>query len=257
MKKNAKRLLANVTATRKTDGDILGQIDFFGHNTASMIPQLFGSIKVVADDVTDGTEDATMKFDLFGAGTGATILNLNSLELYPEADSTLTLGRVNARLGAVTTLVLRLPTVITSDTTTRILSNSDGIEYHVLDLDVHEFFVDSVRMFSIIEVSGGTFLLMANNEHTIFSTSTGFVHDVDEGESHQFKIDGILGLTIIDAVAGATTKPVVILPIYTDSTRPTPSEAGEGAMIYNSDDNGANYSDGTNWYEPSSGWVTT
>ena len=36
-------------------------------------------------------------------------------------------------------------------------------------------------------------------------------------------------------------------PVYTNATRPAASSVDEGGMIYNSDDNAPNFSDGTNW----------
>ena len=49
----------------------------------------------------------------------------------------------------------------------------------------------------------------------------------------------------------------VMMPIYTDATRPTAASVGAGATIYNSDDNGLNVSDGANWRAPNGGWAVT
>lgn len=51
----------------------------------------------------------------------------------------------------------------------------------------------------------------------------------------------------------------VMVPAYTDATRPTAASVGAGATIYNSDDNGLNVSDGANWRMPGAdgGWVVT
>jgi len=49
----------------------------------------------------------------------------------------------------------------------------------------------------------------------------------------------------------------VVLPSYTDATRPSASSVDPGTVIYNSDDHGLNVSDGTSWRAPSGGWVVT
>lgn len=49
----------------------------------------------------------------------------------------------------------------------------------------------------------------------------------------------------------------VVPPSYTDATRPGASSVDAGTVIYNSDDNGLNVSDGTNWRMPNGGWAAT
>jgi hypothetical protein len=44
-----------------------------------------------------------------------------------------------------------------------------------------------------------------------------------------------------------TATGVFKVPTYNDSTRPSASTVGAGAMIYNTDDSAPNFSDGTNW----------
>lgn len=40
---------------------------------------------------------------------------------------------------------------------------------------------------------------------------------------------------------------IIQLAVYTNSNRPDPSKIPHGSMIYNTDDNAPNFSDGTNW----------
>jgi len=40
------------------------------------------------------------------------------------------------------------------------------------------------------------------------------------------------------------------VPVHTDANRPLPTAVTPGTVIWNSDDGFSNYSDGTDWYDP-------
>ncbi len=168
----------------------------------------------------------------------------------PDGDGTRNIGLITDRFSVITSQVFRLPTT-TADSTTRLLSDTDGIEYRALSGDAHEFFIDTTR---VLSVTGSGTLLLADVAHTIVSNpGVNMTLDVDAGELIAFAVDGTVGLTVKD-VSG---DPLIFLKTYTDASRPTASAAGAGAVIFNSDDGGLNVSDGTNWRAPSGGWVNT
>ncbi len=201
----------------------------FGNNV-----NLNGSITTIGNATTDKV--------VFTAELASNII--------PDGDGTRLIGQITDRFSIITSQVFRLPTT-TGDSTTRLLSDTDGIEYRALSGDAHEFFIDTTRVLSI---AGSGTLLLADVAHTIVSNpGVSMVLDVDAGELIALAVDGTVGLTIKDI----TGDPLPIVKTYTDASRPSASTAGAGAFIFNSDDGGLNVSDGSNWRAPSGGWVNT
>ena len=165
-------------------------------------------------------------------------------------DTIETLGDAIHRWGAIYTIVCRLPTT-TSDSTTRILSNAGGIEYHALNADTHAWFINNTILFSISK-SGTIDTVLGFNRtgQSILADVNGIRIDVASGEGFDVIIGGTGTVFFVDANG-------IDIITFTDATRPTPAAAGAGHVIFNSDDGGLNVSDGTNWRAPSGGWVNT
>jgi len=97
------------------------------------------------------------------------------------------------------------------------------------------------------------------------STMEGVVCGAEEGGQEWLATTGgaeddntnrYLSINMCGNHAVEAHKPL-ILASFTDANRGTPAAAGVGAIIFNSNDNGLNISDGTNWRAPSGGWVNT
>lgn len=68
-----------------------------------------------------------------------------------------------------------------------------------------------------------------------------------------------VGSLTIDAVvleAGDTQGLRAALPVYSDTTRPAFGDVALGTQIWNTDDTGSNYSDGTQWLDSITGLAT-
>ena len=186
----------------------------------------------------------------------ATALNVhgnditNTGNILNSTDTVETIGDATHRFGAVYSTVYRLPTT-TSDSTTRILSDAGGIEYHALNGDTHAWFINNTILFSISK-SGTIDTVLGFNRagQTILADVNGIRIDVASGEGFDVIIGGTGTVFFVDANG-------IDVITFTDASRPTPSAAGAGHVIFNSSDGGLNISDGTNWRAPSGGWVNT
>jgi len=222
-------------------------VSFLGGNVISIFDSTDAESISISKTLTQGTVQVADKL-VFQIGADGQ-LEIDDGAVFPTTDNDVNLGKAANRYGALYTLTCRLPTTV-SDSTTEIKSDSSGIEYHVLNEDVHEFFSDGQRVLSIGEVGNETFMFYSDADHTVVSsTGVGVIYDVDSNEQHSWQINGI---TRFDITADGP-----VLPIFTNSNRPSPSAAGRGGMIYNRDDEGINVSDGSNWRAPSGGWVNT
>ncbi len=113
-------------------------------------------------------------------------------DLFPTADVTWNIGGAGRRFAAFYALAYRLPTS-SADSTTRILSNTGGIEYHVASGDVHDFLVFASSQF---EVNATGVRIGGTSTNTIDGDGNGFEYDVAAGDAHDFSIDGNLAFEI-------------------------------------------------------------
>ncbi len=191
---------------------------------------------------------------------GDTTLGINSADrltinaelasnLNPDGDGTRNIGLITDRFSVITAQVFRLPTT-TSDSTTRFRSDTDGVELQLLGGDVFEIFIDGSRIYSFAKTgTGDAFMFFNISGQKITTSSAGIIIEVPTGDTLTLAVNAI-------AIAIATVNGLVI-KTFTDASRPTPGAAGPGCVIFNSDDGGLNVSDGTNWRNPSGGWVNT
>ena len=73
---NAPDLLLKRNSSSPADGDEVGQIVFQGKNDNNQFPSL-AQIRVIYDDVTDTTEDATMAFRLMSNGSNSEVMRIS------------------------------------------------------------------------------------------------------------------------------------------------------------------------------------
>ncbi len=179
---------------------------------------------------------------------GNTITNTG--DILNNTDTIESVGNATHRFGAMYSTVYRLPTTV-SDSTTRLLSDAGGIEYHALSGDTHAWFINNTLMYSISR-SGTIDTILGFNRagQSILADTNGIRIDVPSGDGFDVIVGGTGTVFFVDANG-------IDVITFTDASRPTPSAAGAGHVIFNSSDGGLNVSDGTNWRAPSGGWVNT
>lgn len=204
-------------------------------------PNTSGNIRLICDD-SSANALVVMTIDATTAGSSNTITFEKDGSGFAILDE---IGVLNFAVAAGTK-----PTIIGSGNNLQ-LNVPTGNTFDVQINSTSEYlFTTTALDFQSNSILDTDRLAFLDGNTDITDTSPGLQYDVPTGESHRWRVNNV---SIVDVDLNG----IKFVKQYTNAGRPTASSAGAGAMIYNSDDNGLNISDGTNWYGPSGGWVTT
>ncbi len=180
-------------------------------------------LEVDTDDTYDLGKSGMQWDDLWIDGTAnIDTLNLDSSaglgmasSLMPTTDLTFDIGSQTQRWTVMHASVYRLP-ITTGDTTTRILSNTGGVDYHCLTNDRHDFFVNNARNLSVL----GSGIQIGDSGTCLIDGSTvQMTLTVAAGDQFVFNVSGTGGVfTIQDAII-ALGDPMNILLGTTTGTK--------------------------------------
>ncbi len=242
----------------------------------------FARLVFIADDVTAASADCTLGLDLVDSGETTRVIDFvgNAIDVpkhirhMGDTDTLLDFGGNNIAIQCGGVQVLDcFPSYIQSTVQMRFNDNiklnlgtaqDAGIYYNASDLVLApqqvgsgnvliaganvEFNTDGTGV--SFDIAGTARYGLLEDSDVVCLVNRGSNGTVDlRANTATGGSGGEVAVATIKDTEAEFFKPVV-LPAYTDGTRPTASTLTAGASIFNTSDNFANYSDGTNWRDP-------